>query len=220
MPRADWCRYAIGSAIGCGLSLQYGENTAFYLVFPLAESMAKAFCRLFLWNFKERLCHSMWLSYLHSTVEMQLFSPNFSLAESITEEFCWLFLCNFKEKSINHFLWHSLSELFQNHAHILCPPLASVSWDTGASPHPFRSFCWRRQVDGALGAHPIRRGRRRRHRRHRHHETPGTHPLRQARELPSRGRAGCGNGLCTGNYGRPGKASTNSMVISGSASTN
>ena len=57
MPRADWCRYAIGSAIGCGLSLQYGENTAFYLVFPLAESMAKAFCRLFLWNFKERLCH-------------------------------------------------------------------------------------------------------------------------------------------------------------------
>ena len=80
----------------------------FYLVFPLAESMAKAFCRLFLWNFKERLCHSMWLSYLHSTVEMQLFSPNFPLAESITEEFCWLFLCNFKEKSINHFLWHSL----------------------------------------------------------------------------------------------------------------
>ena len=43
---------------------------------------------------------------------------NFPLAESITEEFCWLFLCNFKEKSINHFLWHSLSELFQNHAHI------------------------------------------------------------------------------------------------------
>ena len=39
-------------------------------------------------------------------------------------------------------------------------------------------------------------------------------------KLPSRGRAGCGNGLRTGNYGRPGKASTNSMVISGSASTN
>ena len=60
----------------------------------------------------------MWLSYLHSTVEMQPFSPNFPLAESIAKEFCWLFLCNFKEKSINHFLWHSLSELFQNHAHI------------------------------------------------------------------------------------------------------
>ena len=26
----------------------------FYLVFPLAESMAKAFCWLFLWNFKEK----------------------------------------------------------------------------------------------------------------------------------------------------------------------
>ena len=74
MPRTDWCRYAIGSVIGCGLSLPYGENTAFYLVSPLAESMAKAFCWLFLWNFKERICHSMWLSYLHSTVEMQPFS--------------------------------------------------------------------------------------------------------------------------------------------------
>ena len=34
-------------------SPQPGENTAF-LVFPLAESTAKAFCRLFLWSFKEK----------------------------------------------------------------------------------------------------------------------------------------------------------------------
>ncbi len=30
------------------------KNTAFYPVFPLAESKAKAFCRFFLWNFKEK----------------------------------------------------------------------------------------------------------------------------------------------------------------------
>ena len=30
------------------------ENTAFYPVFPLTESMTKAFCWLFLWNFKEK----------------------------------------------------------------------------------------------------------------------------------------------------------------------
>ena len=30
------------------------ENTAFFPVFPLAESIAKVFCRLFLWSFKEK----------------------------------------------------------------------------------------------------------------------------------------------------------------------
>ena len=30
------------------------ENTTFFPVFPLAESRAKVFCRLFLWNFKEK----------------------------------------------------------------------------------------------------------------------------------------------------------------------
>lgn len=144
----------------------------------------------------------------------------FLLTGSPAEAFCWLSLWGFKKGSINHFLWHNLSELFQTMPIYVCPPLASVSWDTGTFPHPFRSFCCRRHADGVLGGHPIRRGQRRRHRRHRHHGTPGTHPLRQAMELPSRGRAGCGNGLRTGNYGRPGKASTNSMVISGSASTN
>ncbi|WP_302554007.1 hypothetical protein [uncultured Bilophila sp.] len=34
-------------------SPQRDENTAF-LAFPLAESTAKAFCRLFLWSFKEK----------------------------------------------------------------------------------------------------------------------------------------------------------------------
>ena len=54
--------------------------------FPLAESIAKAFCRLFLWNFKEKSishfpgyslflwpCHSMWLFYLHSMGNYRLF---------------------------------------------------------------------------------------------------------------------------------------------------
>ena len=31
-----------------------------YLVFPLAESMAKAFCWLFLWNFKEKASTSFY----------------------------------------------------------------------------------------------------------------------------------------------------------------
>ena len=35
IPRTDWCRYAIGSVIGCGLSLQYGENTAFLSSFSV-----------------------------------------------------------------------------------------------------------------------------------------------------------------------------------------
>ncbi len=31
-----------------------------YLVFPLAESIAKAFCWLFLWNFKEKASTSFY----------------------------------------------------------------------------------------------------------------------------------------------------------------
>ena len=118
------------------------------------------------------------------------FFSNFPLAESITKEFCWLFLWNFKEKSINHFLWHSLSELFLTMPIYVCPPLASVSGDTGTSPHPFRGFCCWRHADGVLGGHPIRFGQRRRHRRHRHHGTPGTHPLRQTREAAQPGQSG------------------------------
>ena len=45
----------------------------------------------------------MWLLYLHSTVEIQPFSPVFPLAESIAKVFCRLSLWRFKEKSINHF---------------------------------------------------------------------------------------------------------------------
>ena len=148
------------------------------------------------------------------------FFSNFPLAESITKEFCWLFLCNFKEKSINHFLWHSLSELFLTMPIYVCPPLASVSGDTGTSPHPFRGFCcWSMLMEcwvgipsasaneGGIGVIVIMERRVR-------------IPSGRQGKLPSRGRAGCGNGLRTGNYGRPGKASTNSMVISGSASTN
>ncbi|WP_308771735.1 hypothetical protein [uncultured Bilophila sp.] len=35
-------------------SPQYVENTAFFPIFPLAGFTAKAFCRLSLWNFKEK----------------------------------------------------------------------------------------------------------------------------------------------------------------------
>ena len=35
-------------------SSQCGENTAFFSSFPLVEHMAKAFCRLILWGFKEK----------------------------------------------------------------------------------------------------------------------------------------------------------------------
>ncbi|WP_337432274.1 hypothetical protein, partial [Bilophila sp.] len=44
------------------------ENTAFFPVFPLAGATAKAFCRLSLWNFKEKninyfLYHSHFIGY-------------------------------------------------------------------------------------------------------------------------------------------------------------
>ncbi len=92
------------------------KKTAFFPVSPLAESTAKTFCWLFLWNFKEkstshfydRLCHSVWWFHLHSTVKRQPFSPVFPLAESIVETFFWLFIWNFKKKSISHFLRYSL----------------------------------------------------------------------------------------------------------------
>ena len=76
----------------------------FYLVFPLRGSMIGAFYGLILWP-----CHRMWLFHLYSTVKIQPFSPVFPLAESSAKAFCRLFLWNFKEKSINRFLWHSLS---------------------------------------------------------------------------------------------------------------
>ena len=50
----------------------------------------------------------MWLFHLHSTVNIQPFSPVFLLAEYRAKAFCRLSLWNFKEKSINHFLEHSL----------------------------------------------------------------------------------------------------------------
>ena len=55
----------------------------------------------------KRLCHSIWLLYLHNTMKMQTFSPVFPLAKPMAKAFCWLFLWNFKKKSINHFLGHS-----------------------------------------------------------------------------------------------------------------
>ena len=48
---------------------------------------------------KERLCHGMWLFHLHSTVDIQPFSPAFPLAEFLAKAFFRLFLWNFKEKA-------------------------------------------------------------------------------------------------------------------------
>ena len=48
--------------------------------------------------------HSMWLFHLHSTVNIQPFSPAFPLAEFVAEAFCCSFPWNFKEKGINRFL--------------------------------------------------------------------------------------------------------------------
>jgi len=92
---------------------QHGESQPFSPVFPLAESTAQAFSWLFLWNFKERFCHGMWLFHLHSTLKIRLFYPFFPLTESTAKTFCWLSLWNFKEKSINHLLWHSLKKKHQ-----------------------------------------------------------------------------------------------------------
>lgn len=44
-------------------SPQHDENTAFFPVFPSTESIAEAFCRFFLWNFKEKsICRFLWHS--------------------------------------------------------------------------------------------------------------------------------------------------------------
>ena len=51
----------------------------------------------------KRLCHSMWVFHLHSTVNMRPFSPVFPLAESLAKALCWLSLWNFKEKISNVF---------------------------------------------------------------------------------------------------------------------
>ncbi|WP_308771274.1 hypothetical protein [uncultured Bilophila sp.] len=79
-------------------SPQHGENQPFSPVFPLAESTAQAFSWLFLWNFKERVCHGMWLFHLHSTLKIRLFYPFFPLTESTAKTFCWLSLWNFKRE--------------------------------------------------------------------------------------------------------------------------
>ena len=80
-------------------------------VFPLAGFTDKAFCRLSLWNFKEkastifyntakkiRFCQGMWLLYLHSRVKRKSF-----LRFPVGRLYGWgmslvLFLWNFKKK--------------------------------------------------------------------------------------------------------------------------
>ena len=134
-------------------------------VSPLAESTAKTFCWLFLWNFEEkstshfydRLCHSVWWFHLHSTVKIQPFSPVFPLADFMAEAFCWLFPWNFKEKGINHFLWYSLSVCYWDKTTIyydrgkfllktwMSPHHGKVDSAGGAlrgCRHPFQPFCF------------------------------------------------------------------------------
>ena len=55
-------------------------------------------------SFMKRLCYSLWLFHLHSTVKIQPFSPVFPLAGAADKAFCRLSLWSFKEKSINRFL--------------------------------------------------------------------------------------------------------------------
>ncbi len=62
------------------------ENTAFFPVFPLAESTAKAFFRLSLWNFKEKT------SIFFYNTAILLVTP-----------------LEFRE-SASHFLWHGLQK--------------------------------------------------------------------------------------------------------------
>ena len=48
---------------------------------------------------KERLCQSMWLFHLHSTLKIQLFSPFFPLAGATDKACCRLSLWSFKKKA-------------------------------------------------------------------------------------------------------------------------
>ena len=86
------------------------KNRAFFPVFPLAGSTAKAFSRLSLWSFKKKsvnhflwhsffkwLCHSIWLFYFSRMLKRETFSPIFPLTDSMMGELYWLCLWNFKK---------------------------------------------------------------------------------------------------------------------------
>ena len=80
------------------------ENTAFFPVFSLAGSTAKAFFRLSLWNFKEKastvfyntaffiwLCHSTRLFCFSNILKIYTFSPIFPLVGSVIGDFIGYF---------------------------------------------------------------------------------------------------------------------------------
>ena len=95
----------------------------FFPIFLLAESTAKAFCRLILFDFKKKsinhflwhnfiqipswrapwlkhlALHSIRLFHFHSTVKIWPFSPVFPLVESTAKAFCRLILLDFKQKA-------------------------------------------------------------------------------------------------------------------------
>ena len=55
--------------------------------------------------FSDWICHGMWLVHLHSTVNIQPFSPVFPLAGSTAKAFCRLSLWSFKEKASTIFYY-------------------------------------------------------------------------------------------------------------------
>ena len=65
--------FSFGSVIACDCFIStHGGNTAFLSSFPIAESLVKAFCRLFLWGFKEKsINHFLWhsLPFLWGTAD-------------------------------------------------------------------------------------------------------------------------------------------------------
>ena len=69
--------FFIGSVIVCGcfISKARWKIRSFYPIFPLAESGAKVFCWLFLWNFKEKgtkhfLGHSLFIKAVPQQIDI------------------------------------------------------------------------------------------------------------------------------------------------------
>ena len=74
-------------------------------VFPLAESTAKVFCRLFLWNFEEKsINHFLWYSLLKFQRNNQ---QNVPIIKPISEKI-WVKVFIFNILKNNNILWQSL----------------------------------------------------------------------------------------------------------------
>ena len=74
--------YSFGPVIVCGcfISTARWKLQPFSPVFPLAESSAKAFCRLFLWNFKEKSINRfLWHSPLRKQASTIFYGTTFPI---------------------------------------------------------------------------------------------------------------------------------------------